>query len=345
VKVLVTGATGFLGGHLVDECARRGDQIRVLVRPGSDRNQLDTVAGLEYAVGDLSEPATLPAAVHDVDVVLHSAGLVRDFGATEQFRTANLVASENLVTAACAAGVARFVYVSSPSVVMTGRDQRDIDERTPYPRRFLNQYSASKAATEQMVLARHSPQFVTCAVRPRGIWGPRDRHGFLPRILSRLSRGTMPDLSGPDPVYASLCYCVNAARACRLAAESAPERIGGRSYFVADAEQSDVWALIRRVAEMFALPPPARRIPAPLRDTAATLLDAVWRLPLLADREPPVSRYTIALLTRTGTYNTGAARRDLGYAPVVDQETGLADLRRWVEQVGGVAALVRTTRG
>ncbi|MFK3978799.1 NAD-dependent epimerase/dehydratase family protein [Micromonospora sp. NPDC050397] len=343
MRALLTGGSGFLGGHLVDECVRRGDRVRVLVRPNSDLGHLRDVPGVEFALGDLGDSAALRAACQGVDVVYHLAARVQDFGTRRQFWTTNVTGTENLLAAAQGRAVPRFVYVSSPSAVMNGEHQFDTDERVGYPETFLNLYSETKAAAEQIVLGANSSQLTTCAIRPRGVWGPRDRTGFLPRLVARLAQGSLPDLSGPEPVYASLCYCRNAALACRLAAES--DRVGGRAYFVADATGVDVWALIDRIAELFALAPPSRRVSPVLLAGMVGLAELLWRVPLLAARRPPpISRYGLTLLTRTSTYDTSAASRDFGYRPVVDFESGLAQLVAWVHEIGGVGELVRGVR-
>jgi nucleoside-diphosphate-sugar epimerase len=343
VRALVTGASGFLGSHLVDECVRAGDKVRVLVRPFSDLGYLATVPGVDLAFGDLRDEASLREAVRDVDVVYHSAARVTDFGSRAQFWHTNVAGTDRLLAAARDNGVGRFVFVSSPSVTMTGTDQFDLDESAPYPDRFLNLYSQTKAEAEKHVLAANRPDFTTCALRPRGVWGPRDRQGFMPRLVAKMLAGRLPDLSGGRTVYASLCYCTNAAVACRLAALS--DRVGGRAYFVADAEPSDVWALIGEVATLFGARPPTRRVPPLARDALVNLVEAVWRIPYLAHRySPPLSRYSVTLLTRSSTYDTGAAERDFGYRPRIDQRAGLALLKRWVDDVGGVDEFVRYAR-
>jgi nucleoside-diphosphate-sugar epimerase len=343
MRALVTGASGFLGGHIVDECVRAGDQVRVLVRPSSDLGYLGTVPGIDLAFGDLRDEASLRDALRGVDVVYHSAARVTDFGSRSQFWHTNVAGTERLLQAARDNGVSRFVFVSSPSATMTGEDQFAIDESAPYPDRFLNLYSETKAEAEKRVLAANGPDFTTCALRPRGIWGPRDWHGFMPRLVAKMLDGRLPDLSGGRTVYASLCYCTNAAAACRLAAVS--DRVGGKAYFVADAEASDVWALIAEVADLFGARPPTRRVPPVVRDALVNLVEAAWKIPYLAHRHsPPLSRYSVALLTRSSTYDTGAAERDFGYVPRIDQRTGLDLLKRWVDGIGGVDEFVRHAR-
>jgi len=340
VRALVTGASGFLGSHIVDECVRAGDAVRVLVRPFSDLSYLSTVPGLELAFGDLADEASLREATRGVDVIYHSAARVTDHGSRTQFWEANVAGTVRLLEAGRDNRVGRLVFVSSPSVTMNGEDQVNIDETYPYPDRFLNLYSETKAAAERVVLAANGPGFTTCALRPRGIWGPRDWHGFMPRLVAKMRAGKLPDLSGGRTVYASLCHCVNAASACRLAVQS--DQVGGKAYFVADAEVSDVWAMITQVAELFDVRPPTRTVPPLVRDALVNTIEALWRLPYLAHRySPPLSRYSLALLTRSSTYDTSAARRDFGYRPVIDQPTGLRQLKQWVDEIGGVDEFVR----
>ncbi|MFD8396732.1 NAD-dependent epimerase/dehydratase family protein [Streptomyces sp. NPDC059680] len=318
-----------------------------LLRPESDRARLDGIPWVEPAYGDLGDAESLRQAVEGVDVVLHGAGRVVDYGTHAQFWETNVEGTRRLLDAAAGAGVRRFVFVSSPSALMRPDegDRYDIDESVPYPDRWLNLYSETKAVAEQLVRAANRPGFTTCALRPRGIWGPRDHSGFLPRLLAMMLDGRLPDLSGGRRVLVSLCHCDNAVAACLRAADAPAERIGGNAYFIADAERTDLWAFLSRVAEWFGGRPPTRRVPAPVLGTAARATDLLWRLPpLAARREPPLSRYSRALLTHSGTYNTDAAARDLGYAPVVSQEEGLRQLTDWVESAGGVRAFVRSVR-
>ncbi|MFH8384196.1 NAD-dependent epimerase/dehydratase family protein [Kitasatospora sp. NPDC018058] len=344
MKVLVTGASGFLGSHIVDACLRAGDEVRVLVREGSDLSRLRTVAGIEFAYGDLRDPASLKAAAEGIDAVHHSAGRVTDRGTRAQFRDENVDGTRRLMTAARDAGARRFVFIGSPSALMGVRDgdRLGIDESEPYPKRFLNLYSETKAAAERLVLAADRPDFTTVALRPRAVWGPRDHSGFMPRLLAKMMTARLPDLSGGRPVHASLCHCDNAAEASVRAARA--QGVGGRAYFIADPQPVEVWSTLADLAERFGGTPPTRRVPlGPLR-AAAFAADMARKLPPLARHtSPSLSRYSLALLTRSATYDTSAARRDLG-APAVDHETGMARLAAWIDEIGGVGEFIRKVK-
>ncbi|MFF3327525.1 NAD-dependent epimerase/dehydratase family protein [Streptomyces sp. NPDC002889] len=341
MKVLVTGASGFLGSHIVDACVRAGDEVRVLVREESDPSYLHTVPGVEFAYGDLRDATSLRRATDGIDAVHHSAARVTDRGTRAQFRDENVAGTERLMSAAQQAGVRRFVFISSPSALMgiRGGDQLDIDESEPFPARHLNLYSETKAAAERLVLAADRPDFTTVALRPRAVWGPRDHSGFMPRLIAKMMTGSLPDLSGGRPVYASLCYCENAADACVRAARV--DGVGGRAYFVADEKPVEIWSMLALLADRFGGRRPTRQVPQGLLRALAFTADMVWKLPPLAKRSsPPLSRYTLALLTRSATYDTSAARRDLT-PPLVDHEAGMAQLESWIDSIGGVGEFIR----
>lgn len=341
MRVLVTGASGFLGGRLVERLL--GDpryEVSVLARPTSDLSRLGDRIDVRY--GDLSDPASLAAAVRGIDVVVHSAARVDERGTRRQFDVENRQATEALLAGARAEGAARFVFISSPSALMDydGGDQLGIDESVPYPHRYLNLYSETKAAAERAVLAAADGDFVTCALRPRAIWGAGDRSGPVVRLLGRAQAGKLPNLSVGTTVYASLCHVDNIVEAT-VRAIDAPG-VSGKAYYVADDEVTDVWGYMEEVAGEFGFTLTRRNVNPQAVARVVKVLDRIWTVPALARRvPPPLSMYVLALLTRSSTYDTGAARRDLGYRPVIDRETGMRQFIEWVQESGGLGHLTR----
>ncbi|MEV6767466.1 SDR family NAD(P)-dependent oxidoreductase [Nocardia sp. NPDC051030] len=347
MKALVTGASGFLGGALVRRLVRDGDyDVAILARPTSNlRDLAEVIDRVEVIHGDLTDEVSLERATKGVDVVFHSAARVDERGTRAQFVAENLTATENLLRSARRNGAGKFIFISSPSAMMDrdGGDQVNVDESIPYPAHYLNLYSETKAAAERTVLAANAPDFATCALRPRAIWGAGDRSGPIVRLLSRAAAGTLPDLSFGRQVYASLCHVDNIVEACVKAAGS--ENIGGKAYFVADAEQTDVWGFLGEVAESLGYERPTRQPNPRVVHAAVAVLDTIWRIPFIATRwSPPLSRYVVALMTRTATYDTGAAARDFGYKAVVDRTKGLTEFRAWLETQGGVVELTKNIR-
>lgn len=333
MKALVTGASGFLGGALVRRLVRDGEyEVAILVRATSNLRDLEGVLDrVEIITGDLADAASLERAVAGVDVVFHSAARVDERGTREQFWAENVSATAKLLSAAKAGGTRRFVFVSSPSALMDrfGGDQVDIDESVPYPSHYLNYYCETKAAAERLVLASDAPDFTTCALRPRAIWGSGDRSGPIVRLLSRAAAGSLPDISFGREVYASLCHVENIAEACVKAA--AADKVGGKAYFIADAEQTNVWRFLGQVAEDLGYQRPTRKLNPRVVNLVVDIIENLRRIPYLASNwTPPLSRYSVAVMTRTATYDTSAAARDFEYQPIVDRDTGMAKLKDWL---------------
>lgn len=346
MKILVTGASGFLGGALVRRLVREGDhEVFALVRPTSNLTDLkdDGVLDAVHLVyGNLADADSLRNAVQGMDIIVHSAARVDERGTREQFVTENVTATVHLLAAARDAGVSRFVHISSPSAVMEydGGDLHNVDESIPYPQRYLNLYSETKAEAERAVLAANSPGLRTCALRPRAIWGAGDRSGPVIRLMGKAVDGRLPDLSAGRKVEASLCHVDNAVEAIINVFGS--DNVGGRAYFLADDEVTDVWNLVGVLANRLGFEPPSRRPNPQVLGAAVTVLEAIWSIPAVAKRwQPPLSRYVLALLSRTATFDTTAARTDFGYQPVIGRDEGMEQFLDWLSTQGGISQLAK----
>ncbi|HWV37939.1 MAG TPA: NAD-dependent epimerase/dehydratase family protein [Vulgatibacter sp.] len=175
MKVLLTGGTGFVGPAAATALHAAGHRVRCLVRGTSDRSGLEaTGVEIEWALGDVCDPASLPAALDGVDAVVHVAGLTKGLRADDLYRV-NAYGSRLLAEAAIAAGVRRFVLCSSLAVagpMQNGRPSLETD-----PCRPVSFYGRSKLAGEEMV-RRHAGRLDITIVRPPIVYGPRDRDFF-----------------------------------------------------------------------------------------------------------------------------------------------------------------------
>ena len=339
MKVLITGATGFLGGHIVDRCIALGDSVRVLVRKSSNLEHLKTHPSIEYMYGDLSDAEAIEKATRGVDVIYHSAARVKAIGDRTEFYNDNFLATKYLVDSAKANGVKRFVFVSSPSIFFEFADQIDIDSSYPYPREYINLYSETKALAEKYVLEANSPEFIACSLRPRAIWGPRDKTGYLPKVVAGMMKGKFPDFSGGKTVLATICHGYNAADACVLAARS--DKVGGKAYFITDDEKVDVWGFFRKVGSKLNLKPIEKQMNPKILMFFGWVFDFIWKIPVIArSYDLPISRYAVGLMIYTSTYDISAAKRDFGYAPKMKNEAGLEELKSWIADIGGLESYV-----
>lgn len=338
MKVLVTGATGFVGGAASAALAARGDHVRGLVRGGhADR----LPAGAEPAHGELADNEALNRACEGMDVVVHSAALLSGFGDPKRLWETNTHGTRRLLDAARSQRVRAFVFIGTPSALQDadGGDQIGVDESVPYPQRYLNLYAQTKAEAEKLVLAANSSDMRTCSLRPRAVWGPGDRSGPLPHLLAKMRGGWLPNLGKDKKVLLSMCYIDSIAHA--IVSATTAEAAAGKAYFVADPEPVDIWAFLAEFAALFGISPPRRGVPQVALNPILAVVEALWRIPAVARRgDAPLSRYTVATLSRSVVYDTSAAQRDLGLDPKLDRAAGVERYRAWVREHGGIDAVL-----
>jgi 2-alkyl-3-oxoalkanoate reductase len=320
--VLVTGATGFLGSRLAALLAKRGLQVRALVRPSSDLSRLAGL-GLELVRGELADPASLAAAVAGRRHVFHCAALVADWGSKGEFTRANVEGTRNLVEACLAARVERLVHTSSLSVLGLPRDGRVVDEATPVASRpeELDRYSESKIAAERMVLEAVARGLPACIVRPGAIWGPGERKQ-LPRIERLLRLRLLPLIDGGKN-HVALSHADNVAEGMLLCA-LCPD-VAGEVFHLTDGEDLTAREVLCGLARAYGLPPP--RVSLPFRPLLAlgALSERAGRA-LGLGAAPPITGYAVRVLASDCRYDIGKARRQLGYVPHVSFESGLQQL-------------------
>jgi len=316
MRILVTGATGFLGSHLVAALRADCQQVRVLGRSESGCRKL-LAEGVEVVRADLRDAGAVADACAGIDVVHHVGALSAPWGRAADFYAVNVGGTANVIAGCRLHGVSRLVFVSSPSVVFDGRDQTSVTEAAPYPARHLAVYSHSKKLAEDLVNGAGGTGLATVILRPKALFGPGDT-SLLPRVLDLARAGRLPQI-GDGKNLVDLTYVGNVVHALRLAAAS--PRALGNTYHITNGEHVALWDLIRYVLKWFGLDTRLRRLPYPLAYSLAAGLELRARC---LGGEPKLTRYTAAILGRTQTYDISAARHDLDYAPAVDVATGVA---------------------
>jgi nucleoside-diphosphate-sugar epimerase len=312
MKVLVTGGTGFVGRHLAAALLREGHQVAIAGRDFSAVQDL-LAAGAARCAFDLRDRRAAAEACAGMDAVYHVAALSAAWGPRAEFYAANVDGTHAVIEGCRAHQVGRLIYVSSPSVVFDGSDHVNASEALPYPQRFTSTYALTKKLGEDLVNQSGLPFII---IRPKAIFGPGDR-ALLPRLLAAARRGRLPQVGAGDNLV-DLTFVENVVHALVLALES--NSALGRTYFVTNDEHVPLWPTIKQVVARLGIPSAFRQVPFRVAYGAAALMEAVSAL---THREPLLTRYTVAILARTQTYDIGAARRDLGYTPVVSVAEGI----------------------
>lgn len=312
-RVLVTGATGFVGAHLVRALVADGLAVRALGRDFSRFGNL-IAAGAEPVRADLRDRDAIIAACQGVHSVFHVGALSAPWGRPADFRAINVGGTASVLEGCRRHGVWRLIYVSSPSVVFDGRDGENLAENAPYPRRFASVYSQTKKQGEDLVNASRVPFVI---VRPKAVFGPGDR-ALLPRVVAAARRNRLPRI-GDGRNRVDLCYVANVVQALQLAKNA--DKALGNTYTITNGEHVVLWDVIDDVLARLGVVFRPRRVSPRAAFALAALMEGAARL---TGREPLLTRYAVAILARTQTYDISAARRDLGYAPRVSVAEGIA---------------------
>ena len=329
MKVLVTGATGFLGEYIVERLRARGDDVRGFCRkPSTSLAKL----GVETALGDITDRQTVMNACRGMDAVIHTAAIAGIWGPWELFYNTNVLGTRYVLEGCREHGVPRLVYTSSPSVTFDGTPQRGVDESVPYPTRWLAHYPQTKAIAEQEVLAAHSPgKLHTCSLRPHLIWGPRDRH-LIPRLLDRARRDKLKRV-GDGLNMVDIIFVENAAAAHLLALDRLIEAgpVGGRAYFLSQGEPVNCWGWINDVLKIAGLPHVRKLVPFPAAYAVGGVLEVAYKW-LRKENEPLMTRFLACQLAMDHYFSLKNAETDLGYRPQISTHQGMLRLRAWLHK-------------
>ncbi|MBA3471526.1 MAG: NAD-dependent epimerase/dehydratase family protein [Herpetosiphonaceae bacterium] len=315
MQILVTGGTGFVGQHLVRALLERDEQVWMLGRDFS-RSAGSLAAGAIPIQADLRDRSAMIAACAGMDAVYHVGALSAPWGASADFQAINVGGTANVIAGCEQQQVGRLVVVSSPSVLFNGRDQALLTDAAPYPNRFISTYSATKKLAEDHVNAAIGRGLPAVILRPKAIFGPGDTT-LLPRLIAAARQGRLPQI-GAGRNLVDLTYVENVVAALLLAMD-APAALGN-TYTITNAEHPLLWEVIRTVLRRLAIPSDLRVVPLHLALLAARALELRARI---SGREPLLTRYSVAILARTQTYDISAAQRDLGYTPQISLAEGI----------------------
>lgn len=323
-KVLVTGATGFTGGHLCVRLREKGDDVRALSLPGMDTQPLDK-EGIEVVIGDLRKKGSLLPAVEGVDCVYHIAAVYREEGIPKQtFWDVNVEGTRNLLEAAKQAGVKRFVHCSTVGV--QGEIQNPpAAEDAPY--RPGDYYQESKMEGELLALDFFKKEGLPGVVfRPVGIYGPGDTR-FL-KLFKYIHSGKFRMFGSGEVLY-HLTYIDDLLDGIELVGET--PGIEGGIFTLAGPRYTTLNEFVETIAEVLGVQVSKRHYPVWPVWTAGAVCEFLCR-PLRIN--PPIYRRRVEFFLKDRAFDTSKAKKMLEYQPKVDIKTGLKRTADWYKEQG-----------
>jgi nucleoside-diphosphate-sugar epimerase len=324
MRYLITGATGFVGGHIAEACVRRGQTVRAIVRPTSDVSLLEEL-GATVLRGDLSDPQLVRQAVEDVDVIVHCAAKLGEWGPVEEFRKVNVDCLRILLDACKGHALTRFIHMSSLGVY-TARHHFGTDETEPLPKRHRDGYSQSKVEAEQLAFRYYHDFGVPVVVlRPGFIYGPRD-HAVVADLIKNLRAGRVRYPGARGQRALNTIFIRNLIDAVFLAVDR--EQAVGQAYNLTDGEFVSKRRFIEAVADAMDLPRPTRTPPYWLGWIVTWLWEQCARL--RGARQAPQFNFTRwKFIALNLDFSIEKAKLELGYLPRVRFEDAIHETMAW----------------
>jgi len=325
MKVLVTGATGFLGKALARALLKKRYDVVCFSR--RDIPELSEL-GASVVKGDIADGKAFASALSGCEALFHAASKTGIWGSYDEYYRSNVTGTENALSACIINNVRTLVYTSSPSVVFGETHQEGVNESAPYPDRYLASYPRTKAMAEKLILKANGVELSTVSLRPHLIWGPDDPH-FFPRLISRAKTGRLRIVGNGKNLIDST-YIDNVVDAHILALErlSPGSVIAGKSYFITNGEPLQAEDLINRFLKAGGIAPVTGRINAGAAYIAGALMELL-HLVFRKSEEPMMTRFLATELSCSHWYDISAAGRELGYYPDVTIDEGMERLSNW----------------
>lgn len=325
---LITGSTGFIGGHLTERLVAEGHRVRCLVRATSDTSRLEEL-DVELAVGDLTSRSSLVGAVDGCEYAFHCGALVSDWATANEIRQINVEGTRNVLEASVASGLTRFIHLSTTDVY--GYPGGVAIDETYSVRRFRNWYAQTKLAAEAEVRrAARADGLDAVILRPATVYGPRSKE-VVGEIARAIRSRSMLLIDGGRAV-AGLCYVGNLIDAALLALShrNAP----GEAFNVSDGLGVTWKQFTQDIAEGLGCAAPRFSLPYWVANALGFSLEYSYRLLRTAGgltTPPLLSRQAVQIMGIDQDFSTRKARELLGWEPRTDYATGLEATIEWLE--------------
>ena len=315
MKVLVTGATGFLGQRTCEILKKDFNHLSGLGRNEKKGRELLN-KGVHFLKADLTDYKKMESIVNGFDHIVHCGGLSSPWGKRKDFLEVNYQASSNLAQLAQKYKIKKFILISSPSVYHSSKDLLDIKESDPIATRPLNDYIESKIKAEKSVLENFPNAII---LRPRAIIGPGDE-AIFPRLIRANNKGRLRTI-GKGNNLTDLTYIDNAVEAIRCALFSR-DIANGQIFNISDGNPQKLWYLIDHVFNQLGLKRDPKLISYHFVYAYCFLSEIVHKF-FLNNKEPVLTRYTCNLFSKSQTLNIQKAKKILGYQPKVNTMEGI----------------------
>jgi nucleoside-diphosphate-sugar epimerase len=320
IKMIVTGANGFIGRALVNKLKNENTKIVVLVR-SNEQAEFFKQHHIEYIIGDITDRKSL-LNLPDADILFHLAGVLDHTKGQNYLTEVNVKGTENILEICKIKNINRLVYLSTLAVVANGNELNNIDETYPLPAENIGIYAESKAKAEKLLLdyPNHKPEIII--VRSPFVWGNGDNFS-IPMIIENINKGIFSWIENGEYLFAT-CHVENLAEGLYLAG------IHGKNkniYFIQDSETTTLREFLSAILKSQNIKVPTKNTSLKMIKFICNVIELPWRILPLKSKAPTHLRETIALMGLPVTINSNKAKNEIKYYPVVSRIDGIEKLK------------------
>jgi len=322
-KVAVTGATGLVGGHLVEYLAERGFPVIAIGRSREKMSHFNSPA-IEVRIADMQDPSALGRAITGADVVVHAAASVDPYGSRDSIFSTNVGGTKSILEVSKSQSVKHFLYISSLSVITGQGDLYNVDESEPL-KPCGEAYADSKVEAERLVMAEKDNPISTMKVtslRPGFIYGPGER-AWMPRVINSIATGKAM-LIDHGKKETNVIYVENLSRA--ITAAILNENAYGQVYNLTDGQKISKKDLFDAIADGMSLPRVKKVVPGVAAKLVCDVVSSVAPM-MSVDTQRKLARFSKAAFRLAGVnqgFSIAKAERELNYTDRVPFQAGIS---------------------
>jgi len=325
--VLLTGATGFLGGYVIKEMQEHpGFEVIAMGRNGKRGKELEAYDNVRFVKADMTDMSALKEIFRNnrPDFVIHTGALSSAWGRYEDFYKANVESTLNIAKLCIEYKIGQMVYISSPSIYTAKSDRINIKEDDFDPGNKLNYYIRTKILSEKGLHELEKEGLNVVILRPRGLIGPGDP-SLMPRLMRANGKIGIP-LIRKGKIIVDVTCVQNVAYACYLAMTTPEAK--GETINITNGEPSEFGKLLEIFCKEAGEEAKFLNLPFGLLYAVASLLEGIYTI-LPTNKEPVLTRYTVSTLSFSQSLDISKAKSVLGYNPKLSLKEGISEYGKW----------------